>query len=155
MPIVHLYLPEQRGLLVNPQRAEYRDQIIADFLGNGAVFSVYEPHDFANITPGYWQDPQYNQYVLEMKQSAEAAKVHIFPNLGSDPIASVKVEADGSRHFMPNTMKNGPIHIPAHVEGIVMGHKLSKTSLDVGGIVMRVMSPFLEQFADRRITSGP
>ena len=154
MPIAHFYMPDQKKLIFPMEMFQDPPSIIQAAVNEGAVFATYPPQEMRDITPLQWAEEPYTRcrYILEMKRTLEAAKVHIFApdEDGSPPHHDPYdwAEKYGKGRFLP--LASNVVHIPAYTEYVTISHDRKDGSAELGAIILYTTSDYLATLEDRR-----
>lgn len=150
MPIAHFYMPDQKKLIFPMEMFQDTPNILQKAIGEGAVFATYQPQEMRDITPSHWGRGPYLEcrYILEMKRTPEAAKLHILGSPAHNEPYDWS-EKYGKNRFLPLPSQR-VMHIPAHVDKITISHDRQDGYAELGAIIMYVTSGYLAPLQGRR-----
>ena len=134
MPIFHIYMPD-RGLVLPSAAVNDVGELSLQMIMNGAQFHTFEPREVAVLTPPYWGDERSNDYLLMMKNSANAARLHILPRTIGSLSMQTFIDTQGTLRIEPLRT----VHIPAQTDAFAIGRSIGANT-EVAGLVMQVDS---------------
>jgi hypothetical protein len=131
MPIAHIHNNEN-GLVMRGTPTS--QQLTMGLLQSGAEVSACEPGFMGDITPAFWGDRRTSNYVLEMDDTGESAKVHVVDRIPGQRKGIAFTNERGELLFEPIRT----IHIPEHTRVLAIGRTATLGGQEVGGILLHL-----------------